>query len=131
MFGLKTRAAGLNPAATNFAGIKVNRLLVQVACISGGLAGLAGAIEVLGVKGYVTTDLSPGFGYTGIIVAMLAGLNPIGVVVTAIFVATIFVGSDGMSRGLGVPSFIADVIVALSLLAVLVALVITNYRIRR
>ncbi|MCP3445200.1 ABC transporter permease [Bradyrhizobium sp. CCGUVB14] len=131
VFGLKTRAAGLNPAATNFAGIKVNRLLVQAACVSGGLAGLAGAIEVLGVKGYVTTDLSPGFGYTGIIVAMLASLNPIGVVVTAIFVATIFVGSDGMSRGLGVPSFIADVIVALSLLAVLVALVLTNYRIRR
>jgi simple sugar transport system permease protein len=131
VFGLETRAAGLNPSATTFAGIGVSRLLVQVACISGGLAGLAGAIEVLGVKGYVTTDLSPGFGYTGIVVAMLAGLNPIGVVVTAVFVATLFVGSDGMSRGLGVPSFIADVIVALSLLAVLVALVLTNYRIRR
>ena len=47
--------------------------------LSGGLAGLAGAFEVAGLKGYLTPDLSPGFGYAGIVVAMLAGLNPLGV----------------------------------------------------
>jgi ABC-type uncharacterized transport system permease subunit len=131
VFGLESRAAGLNPVAARFAGVNLPAVLVVVACLSGGLAGLAGAIEVLGVKGYVTKDLSPGFGYTGIVVAMLAALHPIGVVVAAVFVATLFVGSDGMSRALGVPSFIADVIVSLSLLTMLVALLFTNYRIRR
>jgi general nucleoside transport system permease protein len=131
VFGMESRAAGLNPAAASFAGISLPGVLIRVACLSGGLAGLAGAIEVAGVKGYVTTDLSPGYGYTGIVVAMLANLHPIGVVFAAIFVATMFVGADGMSRALGVPSFIADVIVALSLLTMLVALMLTNYRIRK
>jgi len=112
VFGMESRAAGLNPAAARFAGIGLTRILVRV-------------------KGYVTTDLSPGFGYTGIVVAMLAALDPIGVVFAALFVATMFVGADSMSRALGVPSFIADVIVALSLLAMLVALSLANYRIRR
>ncbi|WP_158817692.1 ABC transporter permease [Methylocapsa sp. S129] len=131
VFGLESRAAGLNPQAASFAGVSLGAVLVTVACVSGGLAGLAGAIEVMGVKGYATTDLSPGYGYSGIVVAMLAGLHPLGVVAAAVFVATMFVGADGMSRALGVPSYIADVIVALSLLTMLVALLLTNYRIRR
>jgi simple sugar transport system permease protein len=131
VFGLESRAAGLNPATASFAGVSLTGVLVRVACLSGGLAGLAGAIEVLGVKGYVTTDLSPGYGYTGIIVAMLAGLHPLGVILAALFVATVFVGADGMSRALGVPSSIADVIVALALLTMLVALLLTSYRVRR
>ncbi len=130
-FGMESRAAGLNPSAAAFAGVSIRGVLVRVACLSGGLAGLAGAIEVIGVKRYVTTDLSPGFGYTGIVVAMLAGLNPVGVIIAALFVATMFVGADGMSRALGVPSFIADVTVSLSLLTMLVALLFTSYRIRR
>ncbi|EAS51133.1 putative sugar ABC transporter, permease protein [Aurantimonas manganoxydans SI85-9A1] len=130
-YGLESRAAGLNPAAARFAGVPLGRTLVKVACWSGGLAGLAGAIEVIGVKGYVTTDLSPGYGYAGIIVAMLANLQPLAVVAAALFAAMMFVGSDSMSRALGVPSFIADVTVALSLLTMLVALLFTAYRIRR
>ncbi|OWV80904.1 ABC transporter permease [Rhizobium sp. R634] len=131
VFGMQSRAAGLNPAGAVFAGVPLGRTLVKVACVSGGLAGLAGAIEVMGVKGYVTTDLSPGFGYAGIVVAMLANLNPLGVVFAAIFTATMFVGADGMSRGLGIPTYIADVTVALSLLTMLIALFFTQYRIRR
>jgi simple sugar transport system permease protein len=79
----------------------------------------------------VTTTMSPGFGYAGIVVAMLAALHPAGVVASAIFVATVFVGADAMSRATGVPSFIADVIVALCLLTMLVALLFTTYRVRR
>ncbi|MBH0239268.1 ABC transporter permease [Methylobrevis albus] len=131
VFGFESRAAGHSPAAARFAGISLSGTLVKVALISGGLAGLAGAIEVTGLKGYVTTDLSPGYGYSGIVVAMLAGLNPIGVVVTALFVAAVFVGADGMSRAMGIPSFIADVIVALSLLTMLVALLLVGYRVRK
>jgi simple sugar transport system permease protein len=131
VFGAETRAAGLNPRAAAFAGVPLGRTLMLVAGLSGGLAGLAGAIEVLGPTGYVTTNMSPGFGYAGIVVAMLAALNPAGVVAAAVFVATVFVGADAMSRATGVPSFIADVIMSVSLLAMLTALLFTTYRVRR
>lgn len=131
VFGMQSRAAGLNPQAATFAGVPLGRTLVAVACLSGGLAGLAGAVEVMGVTGYVTTDLSPGYGYSGIVVAMLANLNPLGVVLASLFTATMFVGADGMSRSMGIPSYIADVIVALSLLTMLIAVFFTQYRIRR
>ncbi|MGJ8605088.1 MAG: ABC transporter permease [Marivita sp.] len=131
VFGVETRAAGLNAPAAAFAGISLPRTIMGVALLSGALAGLAGAIEVMGVTGGVTTTMSPGFGYAGIVVAMLAALHPAGVVAAAIFVATVFVGADAMSRATGVPSFIADVIVALSLLTMLVALLFTTYRLRR
>ena len=131
VFGMQSRAAGLSPSGARFAGIPLGRTLVFVAMISGGFAGLAGAIEVMGVQGYVTTELSPGFGYSGIVVAMLANLNPIGVVFAAIFIATMFVGADGMSRAMSIPTYIADVTVALSLLSMLVALFFTQYRIRK
>ncbi|MBF9060092.1 ABC transporter permease [Rhodobacterales bacterium HKCCSP123] len=131
VFGMHSRATGLNARAAAFAGVPLGRTLAMVACLSGGLAGLAGAIEVMGVKGYVTTDLSPSFGYSGIVIAMLANLNPIGVIGAALFSAVMFVGADSMSRALGIPSYIADVTVALSLLTMLVALFLTQYRIRR
>ena len=131
VFGAETRAAGLNARAAAFAGVSLPRTLMGVALLSGALAGLAGSIEVMGVTGGVTTTMSPGFGYAGIVVAMLAALHPAGVVAAAVFVATVFVGADAMSRATGVPSFIADVIVALSLLTMLVALLFTTYRIRR
>ncbi|RVM05746.1 ABC transporter permease [Sinorhizobium meliloti] len=131
VFGMQSRAAGLNPAGAVFAGVPLGRTLVTVACISGGLAGLAGAIEVMGVQGYVTTDLSPGYGYSGIVVAMLANLHPLGVVLAALFTAVMFVGADGMSRSMGIPSYIADVTVALSLISMLTGVFFTQYRIRR
>jgi len=128
--GYEMRAVGHNPQAASFAGIPVNRVLMKTALLSGGIAALAGFSEVSGLKGNLTLDLSPGFGYTGIVVAMLAMLNPIGVVVSAIFVAGIFVGADAMSRTAGVPSYIADVMVATSLLTMVVAILFTRYRLR-
>jgi ABC-type uncharacterized transport system permease subunit len=130
-FGLQARAAGLNPSGAAFAGVPLGRTLVLVAMLSGGLAGLAGAVEVMGITGYVTTELSPGYGYSGIVVAMLAGLSPLGVVLAALFTAVMFVGADAMSRSLDVPSYIAEVTVALSLLSMLVAIFFTQYRIRK
>ncbi|MBB3810306.1 ABC transporter permease [Pseudochelatococcus contaminans] len=130
VFGLQTRATGLNPDAARFAGVPPVSTLIKVACLSGGFAGLAGAIEVIGVKGYVTSDLSPGFGYSGIVIAMLANLHPIGVVAAALYTAAVFIGADSMSRSLGVPTAIADVTVSLSLLTMLVAVFFTQYRIR-
>lgn len=130
-FGLESRAVGFNSRAASFAGISLPSTILGTAFLSGGLAGLAGAVEVLGVTGNVTTTLSPGYGYSGIVVAMLAALHPLGVVAAAVFVATVFVGADSMARATGVPSFIADVIMSVSLLCMLVALLFTSYRLRR
>jgi general nucleoside transport system permease protein len=129
VLGFEMRAVGQNARAARFAGIAVNSVLVKTALISGGLAALAGFSEVAGLKGHLTRDLSPGFGYTGIIVAMLALLHPIGVVVAALFVAGIFVGSDSMSRAAGVPTYIADMLLAVALLFMVLALGLARYRV--
>ncbi|MBC7141102.1 MAG: ABC transporter permease [Rhodobacteraceae bacterium] len=128
--GYEMRAVGLNAEAARFAGIPVGRVMVKTALLSGGLAALAGFSEVAGLKGNLTLDLSPGFGYTGIIVAMLALLNPLGVVVSALFVAGVFVGADSMSRAAGVPTYIADILLATALLTMVLALRLTTARIR-
>jgi simple sugar transport system permease protein len=130
-FGFEMRAVGANPAAARFAGVPVNRVLIQTALLSGGLAALAGWSEVAGLKGHLSQDLSPGFGYTGIIVAMLALLHPLAVTGTAIFVAGIFVGSDAMSRAAGVPTYIADMLLASALLFMVLAILLTRYRVVR
>ena len=130
VLGFDIRAVGANARAAAFAGVSVTRTVVLVALLSGGLAGLAGAIEVAGRTSYLTLDMSPGYGYSGIVIAMLAGLHPLGVVLGSVFVAGVLVGADSMSRVVGVPTYIADVIVATSLIAVLVATLLAQYRVR-
>ena len=130
VLGFDIRTVGANARAAAFAGVPVNRTVVLVALLSGGLAGLAGAIEVAGRTSYLTLDMSPGYGYSGIVIAMLAALHPLAVVAASVFVAGMLVGADTMSRAVGVPTYIADVIVAASLLSVLVATLLTQYRLR-
>jgi ABC-type uncharacterized transport system permease subunit len=130
VLGLKIRAVGENAAAARYAGISVTRVMVIVGALSGAMAGLAGASEVAGLKGYLTADMSRGFGYAGIVVAMIAGLDALAVVPAAIFIAGIFVGADTMGRALGVSNYIADLIVALSLLCVLVSGLFVRFHIR-
>ncbi len=129
--GFDIRALGANARAAAFVGVPVTGTLVRVALLSGGLAGMAGAIEVAGRTSYVTLDMSPGYGYSGVVIAMLAGLHPLGVIAAAVFVAGVLVGADSMSRAIGVPTYLADVIVAASLMAVLVAAWATQYRLVR
>ncbi|MGI9482300.1 MAG: ABC transporter permease [Hyphomicrobiales bacterium] len=130
VLGYEIKAVGYNARAAEFSGIRVNRIVIYTALISGGLAGLAGVSEVAGLKGYLTRDLSPGFGYTGIAVAMLAQLHPIGVIPAALFLSAVYVGADAMSRAVNIPTYIADVLVGVSVLAILVSVMLTNYRIR-
>ena len=127
--GYEMRAVGLNKEAAAFAGIPVNTVLVKTALLSGGLAAMAGFSEVAGLKASLTLDLSPGFGYTGIIVAMLALLNPLGVIVAALFVAGIFVGADSMSRAANVPTYLADIMLATALLLMVLAIMLTRFRV--
>lgn len=129
--GFEMRAVGQNPAAARFAGMPVATILVKTALLSGGLAALAGFSEVAGLKGHLSLDLSPGFGYTGIIVAMLALLHPLGVVASALFVAGIFVGSDAMSRAANVPTYIADMLLAFALLYMVLAIFLMRVRVVR
>lgn len=130
VFGFDVRALGANPRAAAFAGVPPLRTIVLVALLSGAIAGLAGAIEVAGRAGYVTLDMSPGYGYSGIVIAMLGALHPLALMAAAVFVAGVLVGADSMSRAIGVPTYIADVIVAASLISVLVATLLAQYRVR-
>ncbi len=73
------------------------------ALVSGGIAGLAGTVEIAGIHYHLVNQLSSGYGYTGIIAATLGGLNPIGVTVAALFISLISTGSQTVSRAMGVP----------------------------
>ena len=129
-FGFELKAVGANAKAARFAGMPVTAVMLKTGLLSGAMAGLAGVFEVAGRTSYLTLDMSPGYGYTGIVIAMLAQLNPLGVVLAAIFVAGVLVGADSMSRVLSVPTYIADVIVALALLSMLVTNLLTKYRLQ-
>lgn len=130
-YGYDLRALGANPVATRFKGIKVNQLMLVTMFISGGLAGLAGAFELFGVHHNVNMDLSPGYGYTGIIVALLVDLNPILVIFAAIFFGGLINGSVTMITSTGVHTSITYVIQAMVLISVLVCRALVTYRIRR
>jgi simple sugar transport system permease protein len=129
--GYEMRAVGQNVRAARFAGMPVNAVILKTALLSGGLAALAGWSEVAGLKGHLSLDLSPGFGYTGIIVAMLALLHPLAVIPAALFVAGVFVGSDAMSRQANVPTYIADMLLATALLFMVLGIQLTKFRVAR
>jgi len=129
--GFNIRATGANAKAAYFLGINTTRTLILTAAISGGIAGLAGVGEVAGLHFHLTENISPGYGYSGIVIAMLGGLHPIGVMLAAFFFGIIQTGAEYMSRATGVTSFIADVIQGITLLVMLAMLLLYEYRIRR
>jgi simple sugar transport system permease protein len=128
--GFAIRAVGENPVAARYGGLNIAAVIVATAAISGALAGLAGVGEVAGIHFQVMAGLSPGYGYTGIVIAMLARLNPLGVVPAAIYLSIIITGAEAMSRATGVPVFAAEVIQGASLLTMLAALLFTTHRVR-
>ena len=128
-FGVKMKAVGFNLEAARFSGINVEQTLLVVALISGGIAGLAGASEVAGIHYHLIDAISPGYGYTGIIIATLAALNPIGVSLAAVFIGLIDTGAQTVSRALGVPIYLGDVLQATLLLVTLGMLLLQSYRI--
>jgi len=128
--GFRIRAVGHNPAAANYAGVPVGRVIVVAALISGALAGLAGAGEVGGVRYQVTADLTSGYGYAGIVIATLAELNPLGAIPAALFFAVIFNGAGTMSRSLGVPVYLADVIQGVALMTMVAMRLFAVYRLK-
>ncbi|OPL11465.1 MAG: hypothetical protein AVO34_08610 [Firmicutes bacterium ML8_F2] len=130
-FGLKMRAAGSNAEAARFSGVNVGKTVLATALISGGIAGLAGVGEVAGIHFHLIPGLSSNLGYTGIIVATLGALNPIGVGIAALFFGLIETGSLTVSRALDVPVYLGQVVQAALLLVTLGMFVLTNYRLKR
>lgn len=120
--GFRVIAAGDAPAAAESAGmIDVARTTTRAFLSSGALAGLAGAVEVLGVTYALYENISPGYGYTAIAVALLAGLDPWRVVLSATLFAGLEAGAGAMQRDASVPSTLVSVIEALLILAVVAA----------
>jgi len=109
--GFRIRAMGASPrAAWSVGGIDVDRTSFAVFLMSGALAGLAGAFEVTGVTFALYENISPGYGYTAIAVALIAGLNPIGIVASGVFFGALETSAIALQRELSIPASIASII---------------------
>lgn len=126
-FGYKLKAVGENPEAAKYGGINVNKTIFLALILSGALAGLAGYFEVAGIQYRMRASLSPGYGYTGIVVALLGANNPIGVALSSIFLAAIYNGSSTMSRALNQPQGVVDFIQGVLVIFVLGSEYIMRY----
>ena len=119
-FGFKVRATGASPSAARTAGmIDTDKTSLIVFLLSGALAGIAGSVEVSGVTFALYENLSPGYGYTAIAVALIAGLNPLGIVASGIFFGVLETGASALQREFALPSSIASVVEATLILAAL------------
>ncbi len=128
--GYELIVSGLSPAAARYAGINVGRRLVLAAFMAGGLGALAGTVEVLGQQHRLMDGISGGVGFTGIIVALLAKLNPLGVVPAAVLYGGMTVGANAMQRRAGIPSSITFILESLIVLMVLASDFFRRYRVR-
>jgi len=117
--GYELIVTGFNQSAARYAGIEVGRRLVLAAFLAGGLGGLAGMVEVLGSQHRLMDGISGGVGFVGIIVALLARLNPLAVIPTALLYAGMSVGADAMQRRVSIPSSITFILQSLAVLFVL------------
>lgn len=129
--GLRVRAVGLAPGAARFAGIRVERTLLRVALVSGAIAGVAGVSEVAGIQFRLTAGLSPGFGYTGVVVAMLGGLTMPGVLLAGLLLGDLTIGASIAEGRVGVPSQMGEVIQGVLLLAVVAIVAARSWRTQR
>ena len=130
--GLRVRAAGESPDAARFSGIRVDRLRWWGALASGGIAGLAGAVQVLGVQHQLTGSIAVGYGYTGVVVATLGVLTAtVGVLLVGLLLGLIAVGAQNASFVLQIPFQMGQLVTAVLLLAVVSALALRHYRVVR
>lgn len=130
-FGFEIRAYGINPKASRYKGIKIKKTLVLIMVFSGAIAGMAGGSEVAGLHEQLRLDISTGYGYTAIIIALLGRLHPVGVFVVSVFFGGLVNGSTSMQIHTGVPVALVSCIQGIVLIFVLTAEVLATYRIRR
>ena len=128
--GFEIRLVGEAPRAARFAGFDDRRTTLLVFAVSGALAGLAGIIEVSGPIGQLQPSISPGYGFTAIIVAFLGRLNPIGALVAALFLALTFIGGENAQIAMRIPLDVTRVFQGLLLFFVLGCDAFLLYRLR-
>jgi ABC-type uncharacterized transport system permease subunit len=109
----------------------VERTLLRVALVSGASAGIAGVSEVAGIQYRLTSGLSPGYGYTGVVVAMLGGLTMPGVLLAGLFLGDLTIGASIAEGRMGVPSQMGELISGVLLLAVVAVIAARSWRSRR
>ena len=128
--GFEIRVVGAAPRAARFAGFSSQKLVIFTFAVSGALAGLAGIIEVAGPVGVLQPGISPGYGFTAIIVAFLGRLNPIGILIAGLFLALTFIGGEGAQISMKVPLDLTKVFQGILLFYVLACDSLILYRVR-
>ena len=128
--GFEIRVMGQAPRAGRFAGFSTEKNVIFAFALSGGLAGLAGIMEVMSTVGQLQPNISPGYGFTAIIVAFLGRLNPLGAVVAALLLAISYLGGEAAQVGLGISDKVARVFQGVLLFYVLACDTLILYRIR-
>lgn len=130
ILGFQIRVYGLAPAAASFAGFRENRIVWATFLISGGAAGLAGVMEVAGPIGQIVPVISPGYGFTAIIVAFLGRLHPVGVLLGGVLMALTYLGGESAQITMNLPSAVTGVFQGMLLFFLLASDVLVRYRIR-
>jgi simple sugar transport system permease protein len=120
-FGYNMRAAGAQERAARYGGINVGLYLVVSICISGGFAGLAGAVEVAGVHRRAIEGITSGYGFSGIVVALFGALHPAGIIPASFFFGLLIVGADMTQRMVGVPANMVQVLQGIIILVIVSA----------
>ena len=132
LFGYEVKVVGASSAAARFAGFSKERMTWFAFLLSGGLAGLAGLFEVAGpVGGQLLPTISPGYGFTAIIVAFLGRLHPLGIVLAGLVVALSYLGGENAQIEVGLPQAVTGVFQGMLLFFLLAADVLVRYRIAR
>ncbi|MCG8480118.1 MAG: ABC transporter permease [Spirochaetales bacterium] len=129
--GYRLRATGLNPHASRYAGINVSTHQALSLTLAGALAGLAGAVEVMGLHYRLIEGFTSGYGFTGIVAALLGWLHPLGLIPASLFFGGLLVGADTMQRAVQVPSALVSAILGLVVLFVSGSAMWTSRWIRR
>jgi len=128
--GFEVRVVGSAPRAGAFAGFSQKKMVWFCFLLSGGLAGLAGIIEVAGPIGQLQPNISPNYGFTAIIVAFLGRLNPVGVIFAGLLLAISYIGGEGVQIELGVSDKTAQVFQGMLLFFILMCDTLIHYRVR-
>ena len=128
-FGFTVRVFGSAPLAARHAGVHSHRMIWQSLLIGGGFAGLAGVIEATSTIGQLVPNISPGYGFTAIIVAFLGRLHPAGVLLAGIAIAVTYIGGEGAQISVGLPKAVTGLFQGIILFYLLAFDLFTRYRI--
>ena len=128
--GFQINVLGLAPKAARFAGFSQDKITITVLLLSGGLAGIAGVIEVSANIGQLQPEVSFGYGFTAIIVAFLGRLSPVGILIAGIVIATVKLGADNAQMTMGVPKVVTGLFEGILLFFLLTGETLQKYKIR-